>query len=84
MSNPLANRLRRGGRGAGSQVKHRARSANRVLKEAAANPWLERLGRLGYVVRGLLYGVMGILALRLALGAPTRTADGRHRHTFRP
>jgi Domain of Unknown Function (DUF1206) len=38
---------------------------------------LERLGRLGYVVRGALYGVMGILALRLALGEPTRTADQR-------
>jgi hypothetical protein len=42
-------------------------SANRV-KTAAANPWLELLMRLGYVVRGVLYAVVGILALRIALG----------------
>lgn len=47
------------------------------LKDAAANPWLERLGRLGYVVRGALYGVMGFLALRLAVGQPTKTTDQR-------
>jgi hypothetical protein len=74
MGNPVANtRARR----AGTQAKRGARGANRKVKEAAANPWLERLGRLGYIVRGALYGVMGILALRLALGAPTRTADQR-------
>jgi membrane protein implicated in regulation of membrane protease activity len=37
---------------------------------AAANPWLELLERLGYVVRGALYCVMGILALRVALSQP--------------
>jgi hypothetical protein len=76
MGNP-ANRLRHDAKGVGSEAKHGARRVNRKVKEAAANPWLERLGRLGYVVRGLLYGVMGILAFRLALGAPTRTADQR-------
>lgn len=70
-------RVGRGARRAGAQAKRGARGANRKVKEAAANPWLERLGRLGYIVRGVLYGVMGILALRLALGAPTRTADQR-------
>jgi Domain of Unknown Function (DUF1206) len=77
MSNPVANRLRRGAKGAGARAKRPVRRAKREVKEAAANPWLERLGRLGYVVRGALYGVMGVLALRLALGAPTRTADQR-------
>lgn len=76
MSRPAAGR-RHDAQGAGAKVKRRARRANREVREAAANPWLERLGRLGYVVRGLLYGVMGILALRLALGEPTRTADQR-------
>jgi hypothetical protein len=70
-------RVGRDARRAGAQAKRGARGANRKVKEAAANPWLERLGRLGYIVRGVLYGVMGILALRLALGAPTRTADQR-------
>jgi hypothetical protein len=60
-----------------AQVKRRARRANRQVRGAAANPWLEGLGRLGYVVRGLLYGVMGFLTIRLALGEPTRLADQR-------
>jgi len=34
---------------------------------AATNPLLELLMRLGYVVRGVLYAVVGILALRVAL-----------------
>jgi len=42
-------------------------SANPV-KRAAADPKLELLMRLGYVVRGALYAVMGYLALRIALG----------------
>jgi fumarate reductase subunit D len=43
------------------------RGAN-TLKRAAGNSQLELLERLGYVVRGLLYAVMGILVLRIALG----------------
>jgi fumarate reductase subunit D len=39
-----------------------------VVKRAAANPLLALLERLGYVVRGALYAVMGLLALGLTLG----------------
>jgi fumarate reductase subunit D len=39
-----------------------------AVKRAAANPLLELLERLGYAVRGALYGVMGLLALGIALG----------------
>lgn len=38
-----------------------------AAKRAAANPILELLERLGYVVRGALYVVMGLLALRIVL-----------------
>jgi fumarate reductase subunit D len=38
-----------------------------AVKRAAANPVLELLERLGYAVRGALYGVMGLLALGIAL-----------------
>jgi Domain of Unknown Function (DUF1206) len=41
-----------------------------TVKRAAANPQLELLERLGYVVRGVLYAVMGFLALRIALATP--------------
>jgi hypothetical protein len=40
------------------------------VKHAAANPALELLERLGYVVRGALYAVMGFLALKIALATP--------------
>src|SRR5450756_2665935 len=42
----------------------------RAVKQAAANPQLELLERVGYVVRGVLYAVMGFLALRIALSQP--------------
>jgi Domain of Unknown Function (DUF1206) len=38
-----------------------------AVKRAAANPMLEFLERLGYAVRGALYAVMGLLALRIVL-----------------
>src|ERR1700694_4827024 len=42
-------------------------SGRNVVKRAAANPLLQLLERLGYVVRGALYAVMGVLALGIAL-----------------
>jgi len=39
-----------------------------AVKRAAENPFLALLERLGYVVRGALYAVMGLLALGVALG----------------
>ena len=38
-----------------------------AVKRAAANPLVELLERLGYLVRGALYAVMGLLALGIAL-----------------
>ncbi len=43
---------------------HTSRNA---VKRAAANPVVELLERLGYVTRGALYAVMGLLALGIAL-----------------
>jgi hypothetical protein len=42
-------------------------AGNTAVKRAAANPALELLERLGYAVRGALYAVMGLLALRIVL-----------------
>ena len=39
-----------------------------AVKRAAANPVVELLERLGYVARGALYAVMGLLALGIAVG----------------
>jgi hypothetical protein len=52
-----------------------ARTATHEVRRAATNPWLQRLQRLGYVVRGVLYGVMGLLALGVALGIGGQTTD---------
>lgn len=41
----------------------------RNVRKAAANPWTERLMRFGYLVRGVIYIIPGILALQLATGA---------------
>jgi fumarate reductase subunit D len=42
-------------------------AGNSAVKRAAENPALALLERLGYIVRGALYGVMGLLALGIAL-----------------
>jgi len=42
-------------------------AGNNAVKQAAASPLLELLERLGYLVRGALYAVMGLLALGIAL-----------------
>ena len=38
-----------------------------VAREAAASPLMETLMRLGYLVRGLVYGMIGLLAVQVAL-----------------
>ena len=47
---------------------HTAQVSANPVKRAATDPRIELLMRLGYVVRGALYAVMGYLALRIALG----------------
>jgi hypothetical protein len=42
-------------------------AGNNAVKRAATSPALEILERLGYAVRGALYAVMGILALKVVL-----------------
>ena len=37
-------------------------------KRAARGPWVERLGRAGLLAQGVSYGLVGVLALMLALG----------------
>src|SRR5207302_4713014 len=55
----------------------RARKASREVRDAASNRWLRLAERLGYVVRGLLYGTMGVLAFGLALGIGGQGTDQR-------
>ena len=51
-------------------------SGNNAVKRAATSPALEILERLGYAVRGALYAVMGLLALKVVLSvAGGQTTD---------
>jgi hypothetical protein len=51
---------------------HRAQNAAR---HAATQPWLEALERFGYVVRGVVYALMGSLALGLAMSRSGAATD---------
>lgn len=42
-----------------------------------ANPWLERLARLGYVAEGTVYVVVGTLAIGVAVGGVSPAARAR-------
>lgn len=43
-----------------------AHQGTRVAREAATSPAMETLMRLGYIVRGLVYGAIGVLAVQAA------------------
>jgi Domain of Unknown Function (DUF1206) len=60
-----------------SSAKPAARAVKREGKKVVTNPWAERTARLGYVVRGFIYGTMGVLALGLAIGRGSDTTDQR-------
>ena len=44
-------------------------------RRAGQSPWVERLGRLGLVAKGVLYAVVGILAIKVALGGREQSPD---------
>jgi Domain of Unknown Function (DUF1206) len=55
-------------------TKQAGKAAVHQAKHAATNPWVERLERFGFIVRGLIYVIIGVLALQLAAGAGGATA----------
>src|SRR5512144_2217362 len=46
-----------------------------VIQSAAASPLMEKLIRLGYVARGLIWGVIGLLAFQVAVGSGGKLTD---------
>jgi hypothetical protein len=50
-------------------------SARQAIAPAA--PWIERLARVGYAGKALLYSMVGVLALQAALGDGGRTTGSR-------
>lgn len=57
------------------QLEQLPKQAMGAAREAANNPWVERLARLGYAVRGLVYGLVGVLAAQAAFGMGGKTTD---------
>jgi len=57
--------------GAGQVVQ----KAEQAGQQTVDNPWVERLVRVGYVARGVLYVVVGVLAVQLAIGVGGATTD---------
>lgn len=54
---------------------HAIPKARTSARRAANSRWTERLGRVGYAAVGVSYGVVAILALKLALGEGGKTTD---------
>lgn len=57
---------------------HRPSSPSRMsqpVQQMAANPWFERLARLGYAAKGVVYFVVGLLAFQAAIGTGGSTTD---------
>jgi hypothetical protein len=52
-----------------------ATEVNRAARRAANSPWTDRLARLGFCARGVVYGIVGVLALQIAWGTDTRGED---------
>ncbi|GAA4370017.1 DUF1206 domain-containing protein [Actinomadura verrucosospora] len=48
---------------------------SRGLKQAAGHPWFHHMSRVGLVARGLLYLLIGWLALQVAFGGGGKEAD---------
>src|SRR5437867_10492801 len=58
-----------------SAVGHLKDRAEDKAQEAVRNPWVEGMARFGYVVRGVLYAIIGLLALAVAFGVGGATTD---------
>ena len=56
-------------------VKNIKEEGKKAAKEAAYSPLIDRLARLGYAVKGLIYITIGLAAVRGALGKSSTPAD---------
>ena len=52
-------------------------AANRTARNAASSRWMTILARLGYGAKGVVYLIIGWLAVQVAIGAGGKTTDQR-------
>jgi hypothetical protein len=58
-------------------VPEKARQAERKARSAATSKWMTMLARLGYAIKGIVYLVIGVLAVELAAGHGGAATDQR-------
>jgi uncharacterized membrane protein YidH (DUF202 family) len=58
-----------------STAEEAGRKAEAVARRAAGHPMLNRFARLGLACRGILYALIGVLAVQIALGDSGEEAD---------
>lgn len=58
-----------------SSVQSAGRSATAAARRAAGSPALDRLARVGLACRGVLYALIGVLAIQIATGGADHQAD---------
>ncbi len=58
-----------------STVEAAGARAGNAVKETAASPWAVRLARFGLAAKGVVYIVVGVLAVQVALGAGGRMTN---------
>ena len=62
-----------------SRIKRQAgnlkQEGKQAIQSATTSPLMEKLIRLGYMMRGLVYGVIGLLALQVAVGSGGKLTD---------
>jgi hypothetical protein len=52
-----------------------AAAAGRAARHAATSPWVDRVARLGFCARGVVYAVIGLIALQMVTNGATGGAD---------
>ncbi len=58
-------------------VQNAGRTADRAARSAASSRWMIMLARLGYAMKGIVYLIIGWLAVQLVIGAGGGTTDQR-------
>ena len=53
---------------AGAETQGTLDQAEQAVRSAVRNPWVERLARFGYAARGVVYALIGLLAIQAAFG----------------
>jgi hypothetical protein len=59
------------------EVQNAGYTANRTARNVASSRWMTLLARLGYGAKGVVYLIIGWLAVQVAIGAGGKTTDQR-------